>query len=434
MKARSNGGRRRGTVAVVVAVCMVALIGVMAFVLDGGLLIANRRRAQTIADAAAHAAACSLYRNYTTDNGLDPNGTAKAAGLANASANGYTNNGTTSLVAINLPPLSGLFANTKPGYVEAVVTYYQPKYFSAIWGAGTLPVTARAVARVTAGSAGVPTPASKSSLLLLDPSSSGALSLSGSGRVIANSPIQVESSSSSAAIASNAGYASAPSIQVAGGYSTSSSGYFTVTGGNNQVTTSAAAVTDPLASLAAPSTSGLTSQSTQLRGYGSQTINPGIYSGGLTIGGGQTITMNPGTYYMQGGGFNIGNGATVTGSGVLIYLNNGGGQVSFQGGGNITLSPPTSGPYMGMVIYQDRGNSNAISIANGSTSNITGTVYAASAAVNIAGGASASQFGSQFIAESMNVSNNADVRINWSSTDVSETSSVAQGKVVSLVE
>ena len=138
--------------------------------------------------------------------------------------------------------------------------------------------------------------------------------------------------------------------------------------------------------------------------------------------------MNPGIYYMKGGGFSVANGVSLTGNGVMIYVDNGGGQISFQGGGNITMSAPTSGTYAGVVMFQDRGNTKAISIANGSTTNITGTVYAPSAAAQFAGGAALSQFGSQFIVKTMNISNNADIRVNWSS------GTVARSRSIGLVE
>ena len=106
--------RRRGAVAVIVALCLIPLIGVTAFAIDGGLLMATKRRAQTVADAAAHAAACKLYSNTTTSldiTGLDAKGTARAAALANAAANSFANDGSANSVNVNIPPKTGTFAN-----------------------------------------------------------------------------------------------------------------------------------------------------------------------------------------------------------------------------------------------------------------------------------------------------------------------------------
>src|SRR5262249_7196779 len=87
--------RRPGTVAVIVAVCLTILVAAMAFALDGGILLGERRHAQAVADAAALAAACELFNNYWGDSGVDksPYPAAASAVLA-AQANGYVKGGT----------------------------------------------------------------------------------------------------------------------------------------------------------------------------------------------------------------------------------------------------------------------------------------------------------------------------------------------------
>ena len=226
--------------------------------------------------------------------------------------------------------------------------------------------------------------------------------------------VQVDSSSTSALTINNSGKGTASTFDIVGNYKQDGS-WSPITG---SIVTGAKYVADPLATLAAPSTSGLTSQSTSLQNYGTHTINPGIYVGGLTISGG-TYTLNSGTYYMQGGSFTINNGATVSGSGVMIYVDSSGGGISFQGGGKITLSAPTTGTYTGVVMYIDRASTKGtINIANGSTTTITGTVYAASSAVTFAGGASYNQMGSQYICDTLNLSNNAYIGITWASGSV----------------
>src|SRR5262249_36379738 len=74
---------RRGTVAVLVALLLPVIIGVTALGLDGGLLILQRRQAQSIADSAALAGAYSLYKgsDFTT---------ARSAAIAMGSHNGVT--------------------------------------------------------------------------------------------------------------------------------------------------------------------------------------------------------------------------------------------------------------------------------------------------------------------------------------------------------
>src|SRR6185437_755387 len=141
-----GGGRRRGVIAVFVAVCLIAITGMVAIAIDGGMLYLELRTARMTADAAAMAAACDLYQNYPTYQGVDTPGTGAAAALSAASANGYTNDGVNSIVTVNIPPQSGIYAG-KAGYAEVIVTKNVSRAFSRIWADTPIPVVARAVAR-----------------------------------------------------------------------------------------------------------------------------------------------------------------------------------------------------------------------------------------------------------------------------------------------
>src|SRR5438067_824748 len=111
------GSPRRGTVAVFVAACLTVLVGILAITLDGGLLLNESRHAQVVADAAALAAATDLMANAPLNGGTDPSGTAKASALTTAAANGYSNDGTTSVVTVNIPPQTGHNIGN-PGFAE----------------------------------------------------------------------------------------------------------------------------------------------------------------------------------------------------------------------------------------------------------------------------------------------------------------------------
>src|SRR5271166_5840892 len=146
------GSTRRGMVAAQVVLCLSVLMAMLAVVADGGLLLAERRHAQATADATALAAASDLYAKWNPNLGTDPSGTALASALDVAAANGYTNDGTTSKVTVNISPAKysgGPNAGTTlpPGYAEATVTWYQQRFFSEIFGSGAIAVSARAVAR-----------------------------------------------------------------------------------------------------------------------------------------------------------------------------------------------------------------------------------------------------------------------------------------------
>ncbi len=398
---------KKGSAAIFTALALPAILCATALVLDGGILMGRQRQTQAVADAAAHAAACLLAKNYSADAGLDPSSKARTAALSIASANGYTNDLVSSKVVINIPPTSGTFSG-KSGNAEAIVTFYQPRYFSAVMGSGTIPVTARAVGRVVSN-----TPAS---LILTDPSSAGAFTITGSARLTTNGAIQVNSSNAGAVNASNGGYVTDNGgMNIVGNYSipnwATSSTFF-----SKAPLTGQAAAADPYTSISPPPVPSTAGAVTPLPSdpWHYANVSPGVFNGGLNLSaGGMKYTMAPGIYYMKGGGFTVSNGTTLTGSDVMIYLDSGGGSVSFQGGTIVNLSAPSSGTYKGIVYYQDRGNTTALNnIANGSNVTMTGAVYAPNAPLAIAGGAYGSTYGTQMIIKSLNISNGVNVTIN----------------------
>src|SRR5262245_4379369 len=124
--------RRLGKVVILVALCLVPLLGVVAIATDGGILMSDRRQVQRVADSAALAAAVDLFTKWNLSNGVDPGHTAHQSALTTAAANGYPDDGARSNVTVNIPPQSGTFAGKK-GYAEVVITYNQPRFFSAVW-------------------------------------------------------------------------------------------------------------------------------------------------------------------------------------------------------------------------------------------------------------------------------------------------------------
>ena len=325
--------RRRGTVAALVTLSMPVLIGVSALGLDAGLMFVHKRQAQTMAEAVSTAAAYQLYLNSSNTSG------ATAAATAMATKYGVTS------PTVNIPPASGTFAG-KAGYVQVSLTTTSTRLLSAISGAGTTSITASATAR-----SGGSQPYSPASVILLDPSSSGSLTVVGGSNLKASTPIQVDSNSPTAVNVNNGAQINAP-LNIVGNKTVAAGSSI-----NGTVTTGVASVSDPLASLSAPSVPNTTTTPlSTYRGYGSFTMQPGLYTGSVNLGNGGTFTMQPGTYYIQGGNFNIANGVSLTGSGVTIYIDNTNvsgtsspGTISFQGGTTTILTPPSSGTYAGMV-------------------------------------------------------------------------------------
>ena len=158
-------------------------------------------------------------------------------------------------------------------------------------------------------------------------------------------------------------------------------------------------------------------------------MSPGYYSGGVNIGA-STVTMNPGTYYLAGGNFYVANNATVTGTGVTIYLsptaitNNAtypesNAAISIQSASSVTLSAPSGGTYAGLLFYVDSQNSAAVQFGNNPQLKLTGTLYAPASQVDVTGfGGQTVSIGTQIIADTMRVENNAKVGVAYTSSSV----------------
>jgi hypothetical protein len=177
---------------------------------------------------------------------------------------------------------------------------------------------------------------------------------------------------------------------------------------------------DPLASIPAPSTTGLTVQSSSaisLSGSATQTLNPGIYVGGITLSGSSSLTLNPGIYYINGGGINMSGSSSITGSGVFIY-NTGAGAINLSGTGTIALSPMTSGTYAGITMFQSRASTTGATISGGSNISNTGTFYFPAATLTLSGTSGTAAVGGQMIVKNMTFSGLGAVNVTYNQSTV----------------
>ena len=405
---------REGTVTVVVAVSMIAILSIVALSLDGGMMLDKRRQIQTASDAAALAGTDDLYaRWYTnTTSGLDnTSGTAQTAAQKATKANGFENGVNGCVVTVNIPPLSGPFTG-KTGHIEVIISYPQKRFFSRIFGTEDVPIGARAVARGLRTSI-------KQAILVLDPTGSSAFNAGGNGNVyVTGSPIHVNSTSSSAMIANGGGSSGAVvanEFDVGGipGWTTTGGGSFT-----GPIVSNSPPIPDPLVNLPAPDPSTMITQRTNKlvkAGNSNITLNPGVYIGGIAATGGN-ITLNPGIYYMQGGGFSVGGQASVSGTGVMIYnapLSTSD-KISIAGSGVVNLTAPTTGPYQGILLFQDRTSTVQMEVSGSGGSSMSGLFYAAAANLKVTGNGGADVLGSQYISYNLTLSGNGGYGVNWS--------------------
>jgi Flp pilus assembly protein TadG len=417
--------RRRGMVTVQVALSLTALLAVLAIVCDGGMLLALRRHAQASADAAAMAAADDLLANYNTNKGSDRGGTAAASAQSVAAANGCS----TSNVIVRTSGsnyYSGPVAGTAvpAGYAEVNVTLYQTPIFSAIFHSGSIPISARAVARGRMYSATSP------AVLILDPSGSGVLSVSGggnSGGLTASNGSVVVNSTSISAINTSGSHATV----TAGAFQLTAPGYsaqLVTTPTANQITTGAYPTADPLRYLPAPAEP---ATGHWVKSGNSTYIYPGAYTQGAgdktsdltqistsTVYFVQANAGDGNVIYIVSGGFNTNNTTYQmdpnTSGGIMIY-NAGTSGLSLGGNSSsvFNLTAPTSGIYQGIAYFQARSSQGGISLSGDGSINISGTVYAPNAAMSL-GGNGSTVVGSQLIVDSLSMNGNGSATVNYS--------------------
>ena len=381
--ARKPERRDRGYILVVTALSSVALVAFVGLAADTGYLSWVRRRAQTAADAAAMSASLALKKGLSLS-------TAQTDGQTIAGLNGFTNGSNNTTVTINHPPLYGSFAGNN-SYAEAIVRQTVPNMFMMILGQNSTTVGARSTAALGSSNSGC--------IYVLNPTAAQAIWLSGSNTVT------FACSAYAASTASNAyqsvgsitlDLANSAKVGVVGGYVLNQGTYiYDVAAQQNTTPITVSSVTDPLSALTAPT--GLTTVKTSATQYDhnspppGNTIGPGVYCGGLTIGNpnGATYTMTAGTYVMAGGGFNMTNlGSVNATAGVTIYNTNSTGYgctttyafapIIITGQSVINLNAPASGALAGIAFFQDRslGTSSTINQINSmTTSTINGAFY-----------------------------------------------------------
>jgi hypothetical protein len=410
---RHKPGSESGQALLLIIVGMSLFIfGALGLGIDGAMLYVHRQMAQSAADAAAQAGIMSIYdgTNATGSNTFATGSPAASFTCTTSDArtpcvyaryNGFGGS-SDDTVTVSFPAtITG--ASLSSASVPAITVTVQRAVHGGIiqiLGLSSTTIKAKASAAIVGS---VPS----SCIYTLDPSASGAFNASNGATVTSDCAIEVKSSSSSGGTITGGATVTASGLH--GKFSISNGG-----SSNPAPSGSASAVADPFISLPAPTVgSSCDAQHTNYSpGFGTWTLNPGTFCGGITIGNGSTATFNAGTYVIKGGTLNLGGGATVTGSGVTFYLtgtNATYGSVTISNGVNITLTAPTSGTYIGILFYQDRSitsNVNA-TFAGGVALKLTGSLYFPTTTVSIQNGASSDGYDLAIVAQKVSFTGGA---------------------------
>jgi hypothetical protein len=408
----------RGQVAIVVSLMLTVLLGLAALVVDVGLNWATRTQAQAAADAAAlagvidlpsdPAAAVEDVRRY-----LDAN----VPGLAGTP--GWEDNLTDAdgdvtcwIPPADPPPPGTHGCQIGDTAIQVITPPLRVDYaFAGVFGKSGNQIKALAAA-VRGPAVNGPAPCA---ICLLDRHAPQALSVTGNGDVtVVDAGVMVNSDHPQAAVVASSGSLSAVSIGVVGGWTASGSGGFTPT-----PDTRVGPLPDPLGDLPTPDQLGsLPDRGSVTVGGTDLTIDPGRYDT-IAVTGGGDLTLAPGVYVVTGG-LTLSAGA-VLGSGVTIYLAcaayptpcSGPGAAFTQNSGQYLATPPITGPYQGLALFADRGNTAPLRFTGSAASSFTGTIYARQAAMQLHSGTVTLQLDSLVVVRTLEVNASAQILLSF---------------------
>lgn len=433
----SDNKTERGQALVLIVLAIVAVFGFSALAIDGGMLYAERRRAQNAADTAVFAAAMAGLKgaNYV------------AAGQNQAAMNGFVNDAQNK-VWVHHPPVSGVFQGKNDYYQVIIQTEFSP-FFAQFVYSGKLQNTVEAVARAKPSTSVSP----GNAVHATSTDQCHAVWFQGaSGTVITDANVYSNSSAP--------GTSSCASGIKKNGDLTLVNGTVVTVGGfvgkdgvvmydsngvkltqaevNAAIKDNDPALREEIPNITPPVCAGMSTrnQNDYKDASGNFNLPPGIYPNGLDVGN-SVMTLQRGIYCLDGDLKANANGQLVGDQGVLIYMrgssSNPNPSITLNGGANIILKSATGTPlfdnanppkdWSGMVIYMRQENGGTIDLAGGANSFLWGTIYAPgpissgagakSAKCDIQGNSESFNFRAQVICYTVGITGSAKLQIHY---------------------
>lgn len=372
----SEKGQQLATVALLLPV----LVALMGLVVDVGNAYAHKLMAQNAADAAASAAGMVLYQQGAS--------VAETTARYYAGLHGYNDDRVHNWLRFSWPSQC-----IRVQISEAVT----PVFASIVWS-GTFRVNATA-------SACYKTTGVSSNVIVLNRHDCSALKISGGAQVrVAQGNLHVNSDCADKAIdmsGSAALITQTPTTYV-GGIKTSGSAHIT------PLPVRSSYLPDPLATLPAPASCSACPSAKKMS-IGSDTrvtLSPGCFEGGISISGAAEVTFNPGVYCIGGDGLKISGSADVSGSRVTFYFMED--SFDLSGGASFGATPPTSGAYAGILIFQARNNPSRSDISGGTLADSQGIIYLPAGELSVSGG---SALRTNFVVDQLTVTGGARIDV-----------------------
>jgi Flp pilus assembly protein TadG len=383
---RTALGRRRGTVAVMTALMLPALLGAAAMAVDLGIWFRETERLQLAADAGAEGAARLLPLSTT--------GTSAYQAAALIEVNGVT--GGTTIGTLQTPVTVSVGTN----WSSVTVTLHSK---ASSYLAGALGFSGPSLSATATATAVTTTPAT--CVLALSGSAAPAIQVDNMGSIVASGCPIFSDSTASTSIYLNSGTIKGTAIGSAGVFGTSNSGSNTVspTSPSNYQTSQS----DPDSGLSLPSFSTTCNGTNSFAG--NHTFSPTTFCGNVSIiGNGGTATFNSGTYYIVNGSITFSNATVAPATGVTFVLTGTSpGTFTWTNNSNGTIAAPGTGALAGILIWQTKpcttsactafsscasscsaaaSCSNVNAFAGGSTLQASGAIYTPCSGLDLSNG------------------------------------------------
>lgn len=396
--------QEKGQALIIIALAAVGLFAFAALAIDGTMVFSDKRHAQNAADSAVLAAAIAHARNEDMT----------IAAQIRATSNGYDDGVTNDVTVSILDAPSGVCpANTVGKDITVDIVSTVNTTFARVFGRTQVTNAVTATSRACGSYTGPPFDGN--AIVALAPTGKA---FDGTGTpdwVITGGGIYSNSSSSNAAYCNGAADISVPAVTVVGGTDFNCHGVNiadgTTTGASQYSYTSMAAFfpRQPACDGNATFSSGQWhpqsgADGSQVAWTGDADFAPGVYC----------ITNSPGPFHGQ-----------LSGTNVTFYIMSSTFTMTFNGGGNLTASAPTSGEYDGVLIYMapqvdangNLLNTQALDMRGNGTGTVTGTILAPSADVTMFGNSGTGAFNSQVIAYEVDSGGNANITITYQPDD-----------------
>ncbi len=377
---------RRANVTPIFALSLVPMLAFMGSAIDYG----RGNSIKSAMQAAADATALNLVQNAASI----------PSGDVSATASNIFNSVFSRPDANNLTISA---SSTSGGTVTVSATASTTTDFMGVVGLSSIKIRSSAVAIKTPGDG-------LGCVLALNRNASGVITAQGSTVVNLNGCSMYDNSShASAMTVGGSASITALSVGVVGGIS----GNVTTTQG---VRTGLSPLPDPYAKVAVPFYSGC--NETNFSAKNKVTINPGVYCGGMQFNANADVTFNPGVYFVDRGDFQVNGGAILQGTGVTIVFTSSTMSnwptASINGGATVSLTPPSTGPLAGLVMFGDRNipTGTSFKFNGGASQYLGGAIYFPTGEIDFAGGAGTNTTCTQLIGDTIKFTGNSGLAIN----------------------